>query len=123
MAQEEYQTMSLCISFLFILVLIPLGFFYWYSNSYTCTGTGLKEDDRRRYAQVLNEMMSFQDFLKVQNLQHRADQENPMLKRESCERKRLRFGGNKATCGINAPVCFVLYMKGIRNCTRLFKRF
>lgn len=52
-------------SFLFILIVIPLGFFYWYSSSYAYTDTGLKEDDGKRFAQVLNEMMSFQDFPKL----------------------------------------------------------
>jgi len=43
--KKENQVISLCISFFFILIVIPFGFFYWYSGSYSYTDKGLREDD------------------------------------------------------------------------------
>jgi translocation protein SEC63 len=66
--KKENQVMSLVVAFLFILVIIPGGFFYWYSGSYSYTDKGLKVDDGKRFAGLLNENQTFLDLPKFISL-------------------------------------------------------
>jgi translocation protein SEC63 len=66
--KKENQVISLIVSFLFILVIIPAAFFYWYSGSYSYTDKGLKIDDGKRFASLLNESMTFYDLPKFISL-------------------------------------------------------
>lgn len=63
--KKENQIMSLCVSFLFILVVIPSVFFFWYSGSYSYTDKGLKQEDEKAFAAALNENISFTDLPKL----------------------------------------------------------
>ena len=63
--KKENQVISLIFSFAFILIIIPMGFFYWYSSSYSYTNKGLKQDDEKKFAMVLNENSTFSDFPKI----------------------------------------------------------
>lgn len=59
--KKENQIVSLLVSFLFILVVIPAGFFFWYSNSYKYTNQGIREENEKIYVQGLNENFNFED--------------------------------------------------------------
>lgn len=63
--KKDNQIASLLISFLFILVLIPAGFFFWYSSSYVYTDKGLRQENERMFAMGLNENLSFADCPKL----------------------------------------------------------
>lgn len=63
--KKEYQILSLCVSFLFILIIIPSLFLFWYSGSYSYTDKGLKQEDDKAFAAAINEQMAFMDMPKL----------------------------------------------------------
>lgn len=63
--KKENQILSLCISFLFILVVIPSLFLYWYSGSYLSTDKSVNDEDGRGFAMAINENITFMDIPKL----------------------------------------------------------
>ena len=63
--KKENQIVSLVLSFILILIVIPIGFFFWYSGSYRYTNKGLRQENERLFAMGLNENLLFPDCPKL----------------------------------------------------------